>query len=76
MASPLSVGLFLGGDRSPELPLVAEYRALGNFRANALPSTATRTIVINQGRDTLVMLGDGSTILVKGVANIDATVLA
>jgi hypothetical protein len=76
MASPLLVGSLLGDERSPDPPLVAEYRASRHRRANALPSTAARTIVINDGRDTLIMFGDGSTILVKGVADIDETFCA
>lgn len=42
-----------------------------------VPRLAASTVLLNQGRDTLVTLGDGSTILFKGIAYLaDATFIA
>jgi hypothetical protein len=78
MASPSTVSPVVGDkfDSSPAPLSVTEYSPPGRRRTSARVPAATRTIVINEGRDTLVILGDGSTILVKGVADIGATPFA
>jgi hypothetical protein len=79
MPSPFQVRSVLNNDdlkRVPDPLLVRAYRRSERSPANALPAAETQTVVTNDGRDTLVTLGDGSTILVKGVANIDATFFA